>query len=97
MPRIARERSSIQVYHVILRGVNKQQIFDSADDYQYFVRILQRQCGIGSEHEVADRHFYVYAYCLMGNHIHLLVKENDEPIGDVIKRLSSAYVFYSTI
>lgn len=94
MPRVARERSSIQVYHVMLRGINKQQIFDSADDYQYFVRILQRQCGIGSEHEVADRHFYVYAYCLMGNHIHLLVKEKDEPIGDVIKRLSSAYVFY---
>ena len=53
MPRVARERSSMQVYHVMLRGINKQQIFDSADDYQYFVRILQRQCDIGSEHEVA--------------------------------------------
>lgn len=94
MPRIARERSSIQVYHVILRGVNKQQIFECADDYLYFVRILQRQCGIAREPEMAERRCYVYAYCLMSNHVHLLVKELDEPIGDVVKRISSAYVFY---
>ena len=30
----------------------------------------------------------------MGNHVHLLIKESDEPIGDVMKRISSSYVFY---
>lgn len=94
MPRIARERSTIQVYHVILRGVNKQQIFECADDYQYFIRILQRQCGLVCEPEVAERRCYIYAYCLMSNHVHLLIKEMAEPIGDVVKRISSAYVFY---
>ena len=93
-PRIARERSSIYVYHVILRGVNKQQIFECADDYLYFVRILQRLCGIAREPEMAERRCYVYAYCLMSSHLHLRVKEFDEPIGDVVKRISSAYVFY---
>lgn len=46
MAREAREISSIGVYHTILRGVNKQQIFECTEDYEHFVRILQRQCGL---------------------------------------------------
>lgn len=46
MPREARVASSIGVYHTILRGVNKQQIFECTEDYEHFVRILQRQCGL---------------------------------------------------
>lgn len=46
MPREARVTSSIGVYHTILRGVNKQQIFECTEDYEHFVRILQRQCSL---------------------------------------------------
>ena len=34
------------------------------------------------------------AWCLMGNHVHLLIQENDEPIGDTMKRIASSYVYY---
>ena len=123
MPRQARNISDTHVYHAILRGVNKQQIFECSEDYEHFVRILQRQCGLPVEtrpskvrnyglpvtpyHTYDDvspfvdmgvgevsRHCYIYAWCLMGNHVHLLIKENDEPIGDVMKRISSSYVYY---
>lgn len=124
MARQARQKSELKVYHAILRGVNKQQIFECTEDYEHFVRILQRQCGLpvetrpskvgkgGSYQEIigcsdevpsvviedADeapqRHCFVYAWCLMGNHVHLLLKESDEPIGDVMKRISSSYVYF---
>lgn len=120
MARQARDRSELKVYHAILRGVNKQQIFECTEDYEHFVRILQRQCGlpvetrpsrvqahypIDTEDEtssyilkepgtIPERHCYLYAWCLMGNHVHLLIKESDEPIGDVMKRISSSYVYY---
>lgn len=104
MPRTARETSHTGVYHAILRGVNKQQIFECTEDYEHFVRILQRQCGlpvntrptqIGNDNEIpSERHCYLYAWCLMGNHVHLLIKENDEPLGETMKRISSSYVYY---
>ena len=35
-----------------------------------------------------------YAYCLMGNHFHLLIRERDERVGETIKRIASSYVYY---
>ena len=36
----------------------------------------------------------LYAYCLMSNHVHLLIRERDESIGEAIKRIASSYVYY---
>ena len=41
MARTARKHSDSGVYHVILRGVNKQQIFECTEDYQRFLNILR--------------------------------------------------------
>lgn len=115
MSRIARDKSTTGVYHSILRGINKQQIFECTEDYEHFVRILQRQCGLPvetrptkirkmvhnqflsieeDEVEKPERHCYLYAWCLMGNHVHLLIRGCGEEIGDVMKRITSSYVFY---
>lgn len=124
MPRQPREHSHFKVYHAILRGVNKQQIFECSEDYEHFVHILQHLCGwqvdtrpsvshnlqkreqlaskltmplpkeLDDQQESAIRHCFIYAWCLMGNHIHLLIQENDEPIGDSMKRITSSYVYY---
>ena len=34
MPRQARKRSNTQIYHVMLRGINQQQIFEDNEDYR---------------------------------------------------------------
>ena len=34
------------------------------------------------------------AYCLMGNHVHILIHENSVPIGDIIRHLGSAFVYW---
>ena len=51
----------------MLRGINGQQIFVDSEDYEKFLEIL-KDCKAISE-------FEIFAYCLMGNHIHLLLKE----------------------
>ena len=43
MPRQARTISATNVYHAILRGVNKQQVFEDDEDYIRFLNVLRRQ------------------------------------------------------
>ena len=96
MPRQSRETSATCVYHVILRGVNKQQIFEDDDDYMRFLSVLRRQTQPFDDDkgQFIPPRCYVYAYCLMGNHVHLLIKEGSEAIGDTMKRIASSYVYY---
>ena len=96
MARTARIRSNSGVYHAILRGVNKQQIFECTEDYLRFLDILRAQT-LQEQDETGDSskpHCVIYAYCQMGNHVHLLVKESGEPLSETIKRISSSYVYY---
>ena len=42
----------------------------------------------------SGRNYILYAYCLMSNHIHLLIREREDNIGMAIKRIASSYVYY---
>ena len=84
MPRSARKLSATNVYHAIQRGINKEIIFHDVKDHEKFLQIL---------YDVkAKSGFELYAYCLMNNHIHLLIKEGEEPLGEVFRRLGSRFV-----
>ncbi|MBR3810090.1 MAG: transposase [Clostridia bacterium] len=86
MPRKAREKSESGIYHVMLRGINQQQIFEDEEDYLKFIQILETYQAISE--------YKIYAYCLMGNHIHLLIKVEKEPLEQVFKRIGSKYVYW---
>ena len=61
MARHARKASVSGVYHVMLRGINRQRIFEDSQDEQKFLELLRlyrKRCG-----------FALYGYCLMGNHV----------------------------
>ncbi len=74
-------------YHVYNRGHNKQAIFLRDKDY---VRYLKRLKEYLKKHNVT-----LLAYCLMPNHIHLLLYQNgEEPIDRFIHRLHTAYTMY---
>ena len=38
--------------------------------------------------------FEMYAFCLMTNHVHLLLRETDEPLEVVFKRIGSRYAYW---
>ena len=96
MPRQARTISPTSIYHAILRGVNKQQVFEDEEDYIRFLNALRRQTqpDVDAQGKTFQPRCHVYAYCLMGNHVHLLLKEGSETIGDIMKRIASSYVYY---
>lgn len=86
MPRQARKKSESGIYHIMLRGINKQQTFEDDEDCQKYLQIL-KECKAVSE-------FKLFAYCLMGNHIHLLIQLGKEPIDLIFKRIGSRYVYW---
>ena len=86
MPRMARLQSKTGIYHIMLRGIGKQNIFEDALDKQKFLDILF-SCKQKSP-------FDLYAYCLMNNHVHLLLKTKDDPLETIFKRIGSNYVYW---
>jgi len=61
MPRKPRESSGTGIYHVMLRGINRQDIFDDTEDYWTFIRMMSAvPCYIyayRSEGQVIDLFF----------------------------------------
>ena len=84
MPRVARIKSETGIYHIILRGNNRQVIFqDNEDKMKFLYKLLDYK-------EVCE--YEVYAYCLMGNHVHLVLKEGLEPLDQIMRRIGASYV-----
>ena len=95
MPRRLREHSGTGIYHVMLRGINRQDIFECPDDYLQFMRILEHLvCRHDEGGEVLPPLCTIYAYCLMNNHVHLLIREREENISEIMKRIGVSYVRY---
>jgi REP element-mobilizing transposase RayT len=96
MARKARLASETGVYHVMLRGVNRQDIFECDKDYLKFLDLLRRAAFPRDENnKPMPPNLVIYAYCLMPNHVHLLVKEVPRMlISDAMKSISIAYAWY---
>lgn len=86
MPRTARPKSETGIYHIILRGINKQTIFNGEADIKRFIETLLRVKKVSG--------YQIYGYCFMGNHVHLLMQEGQESIGHAMKRIGSSYVYW---
>ena len=86
MPRKARIKSSTRIYHVIMRGINRQRIFEDEEDYKKYLWELKRFqeiCG-----------YQLYAWCLMPNHIHILIREGNEPLEQVFRRIGASFIYW---
>ena len=86
MPRKSRKKSESGIYHVMLRGINQQQILEDDEDNEKFLDVLE-DCKKASG-------FELYAYCLMGNHVHLLLKVINEDLDQIFKRIGARYVYW---
>jgi len=73
----------------MLRGINQVQLFYDESDKQAFLARLQRYRS--------ENLYQIYAYALMGNHTHLLVKENIDTISTSMKKLALSYCYYFNI
>ena len=95
MPRQPRQTSGTDIYHVMLRGINRQDIFEDQEDYIRFLTFMQQM--LEPLDDLGNRQpplCTFYAYCLMSNHVHLLIKIHHEDIGATVKHLAVVYAMY---
>lgn len=86
MPRVRREKCPNSIYHVIVRGNNREDIFkDYADCMCYLSRLKRYKEKFKME---------IYAYCLMTNHVHLVIYDNGQDISKFMHGLSLSYAIY---
>jgi putative transposase len=83
MPRKARIDAPGAVHHVIGRGINRQEIFSDKKDY---LRFLERFGDLLVETKTS-----CYAWALIPNHFHLLLRTGKQSISNVMKRLLTGY------
>ncbi len=74
------------MYHIIFKGIGRQNLFEERADYEKMKSII---ATVKEEME-----FDLYAYCLMTNHVHLFIKEKN--IGDISKIMSKILSHYAT-
>lgn len=89
-------------YHVYNRGAGGQAIFPSSDDKRKFLSLIERHSpntdatidSAGYNYQKYDTE--ILAYCLMGNHFHLLLyqAEDIEAITQLMRSVSTAYSMY---
>ena len=86
MPRYPRKYSKTGIYHIMLRGNERKDIFIDEEDKGKFIKIVFKK--------KADDAFKLYAFCIMDNHVHLVIKEQNEPISRIVKKITTSYAYY---
>lgn len=83
MPRTGRVVLQNTPHHIVQRGHNRSSVFAEPRDFRYYLaNLLECKSNLGCQ---------VYAYCLMTNHVHLIVDPGEDPdnLGLLMKRLAA--------
>ena len=86
MARQARKKSESGFYHVIVRGMGKQILFEDGEDYNRFLETVKRYRN--------DHGIQLHAYCLMENHVHMLIRDLGDQLDTFMKKVEGSYAFY---
>jgi len=87
MPRIARITIENGCYHIITRGNQKQSVFKEEPDYSKYISLLDKY--------KKRYRFKLYCFCLMPNHVHLLIQTKEpKAVSMIMKGLNLSYARY---
>jgi putative transposase len=70
MPRHSRRLAVSGIYHVMIRGNERKNIFMDDEDRLRFIDTVKEKKKTGE--------YFLYSYCLMDNHVHLVLRENKD-------------------
>lgn len=74
------------IYHIVTRGNRRSNIFeDNEDRMVYFYKLKESLEKYSGE---------IYCYCLMSNHVHMIIKTGDITISKIMKKLNELYARY---
>lgn len=87
MPKTPRKRSTLLTYHVVIKGADRQLLFEETKDYIKYLEILEQfkeECK-----------FQLFAYCLMDNHVHLLIRHSPEySLETIFRKINTTYAIW---
>jgi len=86
MPRHLRVEFSGAIYHVTIRGNDRQRIFEDDRDYERFLERLAES--------VETYRIRLYLFCLLGNHVHLLLETPDTNLSRFMQSVETGYTVY---
>lgn len=87
MSRNSRQKSSTRTYHVVIKGADRQLLFEEPRDFKKYLEIV--------EYYKQECQFELFAYCLMSNHIHLLIRHAPEcPLETIFRRMNTTYAVW---
>ncbi len=86
MAREARKLSRSGYSHVIMRGIAKMVLFEDRSDYLFFLKKMKSY----SENTSVS----ICIYCLMDNHVHMLVYDPNTELSSFIKKLAISYSLF---
>ncbi|HHX60035.1 MAG TPA: transposase [Epulopiscium sp.] len=90
MARKLREWQPNTSYHVTARGNRKNNIFKNKQDFCEYLKLLAETLN----HFKVETPYELLSYCLMDNHVHLLIYTSSMPLGPFIKKLHGKYAIY---
>ena len=86
MPRSARIHAPGHVFHIISRCMNREYLLEGPDARKRYLGLLAK----GLRQTDAS----VLAWCLMSNHVHLVVRSGDDPLWRLLKRVHVGYAVW---
>jgi putative transposase len=86
MPRKSRIDAPGALHHIIARGIDRSKIFQDPADKRNFLDRLAEILKVTETH--------CYAWALIPNHFHLLLRAGNTPVATVMRRLLTGHALY---
>lgn len=86
MPRQARNREKNQPHHIMCRSIDELLLFNTSDDKEFYLNLIKASARI---HRVE-----ILSYCLMDNHVHILVHPRKGDISVFMHAINNPYAKY---
>lgn len=83
MPRVARQKSTESVFHIMCRSISEINLFKNNQDKMEYMKYIKKYQNIHK--------FSIYSYCLMDNHLHLIVSANGADISRIMHGVNFSY------
>ena len=86
MPRKSRNIVPTGWMHIIIRGINRENLFYDNEDYERFISTMKRYRR--------ETHYELAAGCCMANHVHLLINPQNNTPGKILQKILVSYSAY---
>ncbi|MBW9170106.1 transposase [Clostridium estertheticum] len=86
MPRTFRLKSDESIYHIMCKSITEVNLFKDTEDKKKYLSLIKKYKTLYN--------FKLYGYCLMDNHLHLIIDANGSDISKIMHGINFSYAMY---